>query len=433
MVSKFVLLCFVALSFASTHEETLGVTDGPWAILGLTGYSGMISMNALTGSSLFYWLFESIGGNITTDSRPLILWLQGGPGCSGELGMLFENISPLTVYSDHADVYETDTNYTWATDYHIMTVDFPYGAGFSYANVETDNKNTTLTATYYLYRMLAKLQAKYPSWFNRPFYVMGESYGGHWVPGLAYNILQQNLNNPANPIRLQGIALGDPWVDPLTQTQSYAKYAFATSLINYNQYNIISYYQGQVLQNLNAGMALQAEANWENSYSTIVNFADNINYYNVRNFDQYNFNYIAAWLNKASVKSTLNVPSYSYWVGCNDTMYDYYRADIMTSTIPQIAYVLSSGLKVLIYNGQDDLIVNTPGIEGMIDSLNVDGFSSAKKVNWNVEGELAGYAQNAGNFTFVVILKSGHMAPLDQPVNAKDMINRFVNNLPWTN
>ena len=139
MVSKFVLLCFVALSFASTHEETLGVTDGPWAILGLTGYSGMISMNALTGSSLFYWLFESIGGNITTDSRPLILWLQGGPGCSGELGMLFENISPLTVYSDHADVYETDTNYTWATDYHIMTVDFPYGAGFSYANVETDN------------------------------------------------------------------------------------------------------------------------------------------------------------------------------------------------------------------------------------------------------------------------------------------------------
>ena len=433
MVSKFLLLCFIALSLASTQEESLGVSDGPWAILGLTGYSGMIPMNALTGSSLFYWLFESIGGNITTDSRPLILWLQGGPGCSGELGMLFENISPLTVYSDEADVYETDTNYTWATDYHIMTVDFPYGAGFSYANVETDNKNSTLTATYYLYRMLAKLQAKYPSWFNRPFYIMGESYGGHWVPGLAYNVLQQNLNNPSNPIKLQGIALGDPWVDPLTQTQSYAKYAFANSLINHNQYNIITYYQGQALQNLNSGMALQAEANWENSYSTVVNFADNINVYNVRNFDEYNFNYIAAWLNKASTKSTLNVPSYSYWVGCNDTMYDYYKADIMTSTIPEISYVLSSGLKVLIYNGQDDLIVNTPGIEGMINSLNVDGFSTAKKVNWNVQGELAGYAQNAGNFTFVVVLKSGHMAPFDQPVNAKDMINRFVNNLPWTN
>jgi carboxypeptidase C (cathepsin A) len=105
----------------------------------------------------------------------------------------------------------------------------------------------------------------------------------------------------------------------------------------------------------------------------------------------------------------------------------------MTSTIPEISFILSSGLKVLIYNGQDDLIVNTPGIEGMINSLNVDGFSAAKKVNWNVQGQLAGYAQNAGNFTFVVILKSGHMAPFDQPVNAKDMINRFVNNLPWTN
>jgi carboxypeptidase C (cathepsin A) len=129
----------------------------------------------------------------------------------------------------------------------------------------------------------------------------------------------------------------------------------------------------------------------------------------------------------------LHVPSYAYWVGCNDTMYDYYKADIMTSTIPEISYILSQGYKVMIYNGQDDLIVNTPGIEAMIDSLNVSGFSTAKRVNWSVDGNIAGYVQTSGNFTFVIILKSGHMAPYDQPVNSKDMVSRFINNIPWTN
>ena len=155
--------------------------------------------------------------------------------------------------------------------------------------------------------------------------------------------------------------------------------------------------------------------------------------YNVREYGDYSFNYIGQWLNKASTKETLNVPSFASWVGCNDTMYDYYKADIMTSTVPELAYILSQGMKVMIYNGQDDLIVNTPGIEAMITKLNVSGFAGAKKQNWSVGGEIVGYAQNSGNFTFVVVLKSGHMVPYDQPVNAKDMVGRFVNNLPWTN
>lgn len=415
-----------------SKTQNLEVSDGPWSIMGLTGYSGMISMNALTQSSLFYWLFESIGGNITTDSRPLVLWLQGGPGCSGSLGMLFENISPLTVFNDQANVFDTDLNYTWATDYHVMSIDFPYGAGYSYANAATDEKNTTLTATNYLYKMLTKLQAKYPTWFNRSFYILGESYGGHWVPGLAYNILINNQTG-GQLLNLKGIAIGDPWVDPPTQTQSYAKYSLATSLINYNQYNIISYYQNQVTQYLNSNSPYQAEANWENTYNTVVSFANGINVYNVREYGDYSFNYIGQWLNKASTKASLNVPSFAFWVGCNDTIYDYYKADIMTSTIPYISYILSQGLKVMIYNGQDDLIVNTPGIEGMINSLNVTGFSAATKQNWSVDGRIAGYVQGAGNFTFVVVLKSGHMVPYDQPVNAKDMVGRFINNLPWTN
>lgn len=435
MVRKLVLLSLVCICLASPAFESsqnLEDTDGPWSYLGVTGYSGTITMNALTKSSLFYWLFESIGGDIATDSTPLIIWLQGGPGCSGGIGMFWANISPLTIYPNYANVFPTNLNYTWATDFHILSVDFPYGAGFSTAYSAGDEKNSTLSATLYLYNFLIKLARKYPTWFQREIYVFGESYGGHWVPGLVFNILQQNaLNLTGITIPVVGMGLGDPWTDPMTQSQTYSLYAHTFSLINYNQMNVVNYYQSQVSQLLSQQNYLQAEYTWENSYSTIVDFAGGINYYNIRLFGDYNFDTLTNWLNKAGMKTIFHAPSTATWNSCNNTVYDYYRADIMNSTLPLVNYILSQGVKVIIYNGQDDLIVNAPGIENMVQSINYPNFAKAPKQNWIVNDTMAGYVQTAGNLTLALVLRSGHVVPHDQPVVAKDLVLRFVNNLPW--
>lgn len=180
MVNKILFLTF-ALVFADK--------DGPWTLLGMNGYAGTITVNAQTGSNLFYWLFEAVKGNITTDNLPLILWLQGGPGCSGEAGMIFENISPIGINNKTEPFYNPNS---WATLYHIISIDFPYGAGYSRAKASSDNEYTTIGATNYLYNMLQKLMTKYPTWFNRDFYIFGESFGGHWIPGIAYKILMEN-------------------------------------------------------------------------------------------------------------------------------------------------------------------------------------------------------------------------------------------------
>ena len=436
MALKLLILCFVGICLASSSFEksqTLGDTDGPWNILGVTGYAGYVLMNPLSGSSLFYWLFESIDGNITTDNKPLIIWLQGGPGCSGLFGMLFENISPITVNSN-AQPFRTNLAWTWAINYHILSVDFPYGAGYSFANKAGDEKNNTLDATFYLYRFLAKLGAKYPTWFTRNVYIFGESYGGHWVPGLAYNILQQNSLNTGFNIPLKGIGMGDPWVDPSTQSQTYGSYSFATSLINSNELNIVNYYQSLASSQLSQGLLIQAESNWENAYNTVVDFSGGVNEYNIRIFGNYDDSNLNRWLNQASTKTLLNVPSGNTWTSCNNSVYDYYIPDIMNSTGPLISYILSQQIKVLIYNGQDDLIVNSPGVENMIAKLNwsgSSGFLSAPKVNWVVNGNMAGYAQTYQGFTFALVLASGHMAPYDQPANVMDMVNRFINGTGW--
>ena len=436
MVSKLLLVSLVCICLSSSAFEEpspLEDTDGPWNFLGVTGYAGYVNMNALSGSSLFYWLFEALDGNITTDTKPLILWLQGGPGCSGELGMLFENISPITI-NPNAQPFRTNNSYTWAENYHIMTIDFPYGAGYSFANQAGDEKNTTVAATFYLYRFLAKLGAKYPGWFQRDFWIFGESYGGHWVPGLAYNILQQNSLNTGFNIPLKGIAMGDPWVDANTQSQTYGTYAYSTSLINGNELNIVNYYQSLVYSQLASGQVLQAEANWENSYNTIVDFSGGVNVYNVRLYGDYDNSNLNVWLNQPATKTLLNVPSGNSWTACNNSVYDYYRADIMNSSIVFLPYILTQGVSVMIYYGQDDLIVNSPGIENMMAKINwagANGFLNAPKLNWLVNGNIAGYVQTYQGLTFVLVLDAGHMSPHDQPINIKDMLNRYVNGTGW--
>jgi carboxypeptidase C (cathepsin A) len=100
--------------------------------------------------------------------------------------------------------------------------------------------------------------------------------------------------------------------------------------------------------------------------------------------------------------------------------------DLMPDILDQIP--------VLLYNGQDDVIINTPSAENWIAALEWSGrdeYLKADKTTWKAEGEVAGYARTAKNLTQLVVLKSGHLVTMDQPKYGLDMVRRFINKSGW--
>lgn len=74
-------------------------------------WAGHLPANSSGDKKLFYWLFEPSSG-AQSDDTPLILWLNGGPGCSSMDGLWLEN-GPLRLKLD-AGSWKIDVNeYSW--------------------------------------------------------------------------------------------------------------------------------------------------------------------------------------------------------------------------------------------------------------------------------------------------------------------------------
>ena len=68
-------------------------------------------------------------------------------------------------------------------------------------------------------------------------------------------------------------------------------------------------------------------------------------------------------------KQSLGVPAWVTFIGDNQQMYQDFSADLASSFKRDLEELLRKDLKVLIYNGQNDFIVNTPGVLAMVNSL----------------------------------------------------------------
>jgi carboxypeptidase C (cathepsin A) len=106
----------------------------------------------------------------------------------------------------------------------------------------------------------------------------------------------------------------------------------------------------------------------------------------------------------------------------------------MKNEINRVEYLLNKGLPVLIYNGQDDLIVSNPGTMKWVDRIyfaNAEEFRRKLFSPWKIGGKEAGAVKAAGLLEFRIVNNAGHMVPMDRPLEALDMATSFVDRIAY--
>ena len=163
-------------------------------------YSGYvnttINSTSQTSNALHYTFLESLG-DPTKD--PVILWLNGGPGCSSLFG-LFQEIGPY-IYNGTTWNFN---NFTWLQNASILILESPLGVGFSY-NLNDINHSDTETVVEN-YNALLNWFSSFPDFKSRPFWITGESYAGMYIPFLSSMILNHTKDNGIN---FKGIMIGN--------------------------------------------------------------------------------------------------------------------------------------------------------------------------------------------------------------------------------
>jgi carboxypeptidase C (cathepsin A) len=143
---------------------------------GFRQYSGYLTVSEEHGRNIFYWYIESQND---PETDPVVLWTNGGPGCSGLMGLLEEH-GPFII---DEKLQLSPNPYSWNKVANMLYIEIPAGVGFSYSKQNTHNITTgDVEAAKDNYQLILEFFKRYPERKSNDFYIASESYGGHFMP-----------------------------------------------------------------------------------------------------------------------------------------------------------------------------------------------------------------------------------------------------------
>lgn len=419
-------------------------------VLGLPGqnfnlsfehYAGYVTVNEDSGRALFYWFIEAAED---PDSKPLVLWLNGGPGCSSIAYGEAEEIGPFHIKADGKTLYLNP--YSWNQVANILFLDSPVGVGFSYSNTSSDllNNGDKRTAEDSLVFLLKWLE-RFPQYKGRDFYITGESYGGHYVPQLSQAIVRNNSAIKERTINLRGYMVGNALTDDYHDHLGVFQFLWSAGLISdqtFGQLNVLCDLQSFIHSSDSCNKILDI-ANDElgdiDPYSIFTppctaNVSQSNRLLKRRNrighvrekYDPCTEAHSVVYFNLPKVQEALHVDKAfapSQWSTCNELVNENWKDSPLT-VLDVYRELIDSGLRIWMFSGDTDAIIPVTSTRYSIDALELPTLRPWRA--WYDDGQVGGWTQEYAGLTFVAVRGAGHEVPLHRPKLALALIKSFL-------
>ncbi|XP_042485175.1 serine carboxypeptidase II-2 [Macadamia integrifolia] len=402
-------------------------------------YSGYV--NVASGRNLFYWLIEAAEEPST---KPLVLWLNGGPGCSSIAYGEAEEIGPFHIKPDGKTLYLNP--YSWNQVANIIFLDSPVGVGFSYSDNSNDilingDKRTAEDSLVFLLKWFDQ----FPQYIGREFYITGESYGGHYVPQLAQAIVRYQLATKTDRINLKGYMVGNALTNDFTDHMGIFQFMWSAGLISDQSYNLLNRY-----------CDFESFIHSSDQCNKILDIANeevgNIDPYSIytpactgnyssssrllkrlfkvgrisEKYDPCTEAHSTVYFNSPEVQKALHVKpeaAPSKWETCSDLVNTNWK-DSPTSVLDIYRELMPLGLRIWIFSGDTDAVIPVTSTRYTIDALKLPTVTPFHA--WYDDGQVGGWTQQYAGLTFVSVRGAGHEVPLHRPKLALTLIKSFL-------
>ncbi|XP_038722698.1 serine carboxypeptidase-like 40 [Tripterygium wilfordii] len=414
-------------------------------IVDFAHYGGYVTVDRSAGRALYYYFVEA-APPLSSDSLPLLLWLNGGPGCSSLAYGAMQELGPFRVHSDGKTLYRN--RYSWNNAANVLFLESPAGVGFSYSNRTSDYTelagDRSTAADNYVF--LLNWLERFPEYKGRDFYISGESYAGHYVPQLAHTILHHNKISNKTIINLKGIMIGNAVINQETDDRGMYDYFETHALISddtgYQIRKTCNFSPEAVEQSSQCYQALD-EAAKNVGFINIYNiyapgcFNESITAKpkpgSIINFDPCSDFYVYAYINCPEVQAAMhaNVTKLIHdWEPCSDILGDW--KDSPSTVLPVLKELMENKLRLWVFSGDTDGRVPVTSTKYSIKKMKLDVKTSWHP--WFIAGEVGGYTQvYEGGLTFATVRGAGHQVPSYQPIRALSLIKHFLDGTPLPN
>ncbi|KAL3000323.1 hypothetical protein AAZX31_09G206900 [Glycine max] len=324
-------------------------------------YGGYVTVDKEAGRAFYYYFVEA---QRSKQTLPLLLWLNGGPGCSSLGYGAMQELGPFRVNSDGKTLHRNI--FSWNKVANVLFLESPAGVGFSYSNKSKDydtNGDKKTAADNYLF--LVNWLERYPEYKERDFYIAGESYAGHYVPQFAHTILYHNKKANKKIINLKGILIGNAVINEETDSDGLYDYLASHAIISDKAAYLnkacdssSSKIQESVCDA--AGDELGEDIEYIDLYNIYAPLCKNANLTalpkrNTIVTDPCSENYVYAYLNRKDVQEALhaNVTNLKHdWEPCSDVITKW--VDQASTVLPLLHEFLNNSLRVWIFSGDTD-------------------------------------------------------------------------------